>query len=138
MASILVVDDDPDFVEVTRMVLASEGFDVLSASNGDGALRAIQQERPDVLVLDVMMSSVLDGLDLARRLSEDPSLPRIPVIMVSSMPDSSMAGLFPTDEYLPIDAWLTKPVRPRELVQRIRSLLGIQPSLRDAAGAPAG
>ncbi len=137
MSTILVVDDDPDFVEITRLVLRAEGFDVQSASSGDGALRAIAQEPPALVVLDVMMTSVLDGLDLARRLNADSSLRRIPVIMVSSMPDSSMAGLFPTDEYLPIDAWLTKPVRPQELVRRIRALLPAQPLHGDSVDQPA-
>lgn len=123
MTTILVVDDDPDFVEITRLVLRAEGYEVRSASSGDAALRAMAHEPPALVVLDVMMASVLDGLDLARRLSADAALSRIPIVMVSSMPDSALAGLFPTDEYLPIDAWLSKPVRPQELVGRIRALL---------------
>jgi len=133
MTNILVVDDDPDFVEITRLVLRAEGYEVRSASDGDSALRAIAAEPPALVVLDVMMASVLDGLDVARRLAADDSLPHIPIIMVSSMPDSSMAGMFPTDEYLPIDAWLSKPVRPQELVERIASLLPHAQSRSDPA-----
>ncbi len=90
---------------------------------GDAALRAMAHELPALVVLDVMMASVLDGLDLARRLSADAALARIPIVMVSSMPDSAWPGLFPTDEYLPIDAWLSKPVRPQEPGGQIRALL---------------
>ncbi|NLD72802.1 MAG: response regulator [Chloroflexi bacterium] len=123
MTKILVVDDDPDFVEIMRMVLRAEGYEVESAADGDGALRALQARPPDLVVLDVMMATVLDGLDLARRMDEDPALRHIPIIMVSSVTDSAMADMFPTDEYIPIDAWLSKPVRPQDLLHKVAQLV---------------
>ncbi len=119
MAKILVVDDDPDFVEITRTILQSHGYEVASAANGDQALQAMRKEVPDLVLLDVMMATVLDGLNLSHVMSEDPVLKDVPVIMVSSITDSPHAGLFPTDEYIPIDAWISKPVQPHDLLHKV-------------------
>jgi CheY-like chemotaxis protein len=119
MAKILVVDDDPDFVEITRTILESHGYEVTSAANGDQALQAMRKDVPDLVLLDVMMATVLDGLNLSHVMSEDPVLKDVPVVMVSSITDSPHAGLFPTDEYIPIDAWISKPVQPEELLNKV-------------------
>jgi CheY-like chemotaxis protein len=123
MAKILVVDDDPDFCEIVRMVLSAEGHTVEAAANGDMALKAMHASRPDLLLLDVMMAGVLDGVQVARIMSEDAELSRIPLIMISSIVNSPMADRFPTDEYLPIDDWITKPVQPEDLATKVDRLL---------------
>jgi CheY-like chemotaxis protein len=82
---ILVVDDDPDFVEYTRIVLESQGYQVRTASTVDLALSLMREERPDVALLDVMMSYVLDGLTLTRQMRDDPELSKNPVIMISAI-----------------------------------------------------
>lgn len=123
MATVLIVDDDPDFVEVTRTVLLKEGFDVLTASDGEQALQVTHEQHPDLVILDVMMASVLDGLNVSFEMAEDPSLRRIPIVMVSSIPNSQYAELFPTDEYIPINAWLSKPVSPAKLVETVKACL---------------
>jgi CheY-like chemotaxis protein len=119
MTRILVVDDDPDFVEITKTILDSNGYQVATAANGEAALQAMRQNPPDLVLLDVMMSSVLDGLNVSHAMSEDPLLRKVPVIMISSITDSPASGMFPTDEYIPIDAWITKPVRPDDLLQKV-------------------
>jgi CheY-like chemotaxis protein len=119
MARILVVDDDPDFVEVTRTVLEAKGYQVTAAASGEKALQAMRKEVPDLVLLDVMMSSVLDGLNLSHAMNEDPMLGKVPIIMISSITDSPSAGMFPTDEYIPIDAWITKPVQPDDLLKKV-------------------
>lgn len=124
MANILVVDDDPDFVEVTRLILRSAGHTVESASSGKKALSAIKRSAPDLVVLDVMMEGVLDGYHLAQTINSDTNLHPIPIIMVSSIASSSMAGMFPTDEYLPVNAWISKPVQPEDLLRRVARLVG--------------
>lgn len=123
---ILVVDDDPDFVEITRMILSAEGYEVMTASSGDQALQVMRETPPDLLILDVMMVGVLDGVNLAHVMEEDPTLHHIPILMVSSITSSPMAPMFPTDEYLPIDGWISKPVQPKQLLAEVRRLL--QPS----------
>ena len=123
MAKILVVDDDPDFVEIVRLVLQAEGHSVETASNGDMALRVMLASRPDLILLDVMMTGVIDGVHVAHTMSENAELSRIPVIMVSSIINSPMADMFPTDEYIPIDDWISKPVQPDALIAKVGKLL---------------
>jgi CheY-like chemotaxis protein len=123
MAKVLVVDDDPDFVKVTTKVLEQEGYDVISAPNGAKALQTMRQERPDVVLLDIMMSYILDGLDVSREMAEDPDLKDTPVIMVTSLTGVKGSGVFPTDEYVPVDEWLSKPVDPETLLTRVNAAL---------------
>ena len=120
---VLVVDDDPDFVEITRTILQAHGFQVASAANGSQAIEMMRQEPPDVVILDVMMQGATEGYQVSQIMRDEPQLSRIPVLMVTSIMDSPLAGQFPTDEYLPIDDYLRKPVNPKELVERVRSLI---------------
>ena len=119
MARVLIVDDDPDFVEIIKIVLEDKGYKIGSATEGKRALEAMREERPSLVLLDVMMSYVLDGLHVAQEMRDDPDLRDIPVIMVSSIAGSPYAGMFPTDEYIPIDEWISKPVNPQDLVNRV-------------------
>lgn len=122
MARVLVVDDDPDFVKVTSTVLEKAGHTVLSAANGAKALQTMRQDPPDVVLLDIMMSYILDGLDVSREMAEDPVLKDVPVIMVTSLTGVKGSGMFPTDEYVPVDEWLSKPVDPDTLLARINEV----------------
>ncbi|MFN2290333.1 MAG: PleD family two-component system response regulator [Anaerolineae bacterium] len=123
MAKVLVVDDDPDFVKVTTKVLERAGHDVVTAANGAKALQVMRKENPDVVLLDIMMSYILDGLDVSREMADDPKLKQIPVIMVTSLTGVKGSGIFPTDEYVPVDEWLSKPVEPDALIQRVDQAL---------------
>jgi CheY-like chemotaxis protein len=123
MAEILVVDDDPDFVEITRIILESRGYQVTTAVNGEQALTKMRQDRPDLVLLDVMMSHVLDGLHVSKEMQADTELREIPIIMVSSITASPHGGMFPTDEYLPIDGWISKPVQPDDLLKKVERCL---------------
>ena len=76
---ILVVDDDPDFVEAMRLTLEPNGYQVISAASGDEGLARVQSESPDLVILDVIMSSVLDGLQMSQRIREEPQQKRIPM-----------------------------------------------------------
>lgn len=124
MAKILVADDDPDFVKVTAKVLERAGHEVVSATNGAKALQAMRTDRPALVLLDIMMSYILDGLDVSREMAQDPKLRGIPVIMVTSLTGAKGSGLFPTDEFVPVDEWLTKPVDPETLLDRVTDALG--------------
>ncbi len=120
---VLIVDDDPDFVEVTRLVLEKAGFRVISASNGEQGIAAMRREAPDLVILDVMMSSILDGLEASKRIKSEVLLRRTPIMMVSSIASSDYAGMFPTDEYVPVENFLSKPVSPQQLLQEVQRLL---------------
>jgi CheY-like chemotaxis protein len=127
MARILVVDDDPDFVEIARMILTSADYEVDSASDGDMALRMVKESPPDLILLDVMMRGILDGVHVAHTLDQE-APEHIPVIMISSIASSPMAEMFPTDIYVPIDMWISKPVQPSDLLNKVRRLVEATPS----------
>ncbi len=131
MCRVLIVDDDPDFVEITRTILEKEGYQTLSASSGQQALDIMRTDPPDIVLLDIMMRTILDGLYVSREMQMDPRLKNTRVIMVTSITDTPHAGEFPTNEYLPIDAWFSKPVNPKELL----ATLGKMCTHRQGAGA---
>ena len=123
MAMILVVDDDPDFVEITTTILEENGYQTMSAASGTEALNAMRQAKPDVVLLDIMMSTVLDGLSVSEEMQADPELKDLPIIMVSSITDTEHAAVFPTDGYVHMDAWITKPVKPEDLLKKVKQSL---------------
>lgn len=122
-ARILVVDDDPDFVEIMRTILESNDYQVVTAANGNQALSQVKAQRPDLMILDIMMSTVLDGLDVSEKLSQDPDARYMPVIMVSSIADTPYAHVFPMEQQPHMDAWLSKPVDPKVLLNKVAELL---------------
>ncbi len=123
MKTILVVDDDPDFVEATRMVLEKAGYDVISAADGDAGLKMAREVKPDLVILDVIMKTVLDGLHMSRQMADDPVQRQTPILMVTSIANSDYAALFPTDEYIHIDDFVSKPIAPDDLLRRVGALL---------------
>ena len=119
---ILVVDDDPDFVEIVRQVLKTERMDVVSASTAEDALARARALKPDLIIMDVMMRGVLDGVDATRDIRQDKEIADVPILMITSIPNSEHAALFPTED-LSIDQLLTKPVSPTRLIDEVRRLL---------------
>jgi CheY-like chemotaxis protein len=124
MAKILVVDDDPDFVRLTQTILQSKDYEVSTAANGEQALATMRKDKPDVVLLDIMMAYILDGLDVGREMAEDPELKDIPVIMVTSLTGARAQAVLPSDEYIPVSDWVHKPIDPDDLLTRIENALG--------------
>ncbi len=124
-AKILIVDDDPDFVEYSRAVLEKADYQVVSAGNSDQGMLVLGREKPDLVILDVIMSSVLDGLNMSQRMADDPTYKHVPVVMVTSIANTDYLALFPTDESIHIDAFLTKPIAPAEMLRQIDRLLAL-------------
>jgi CheY-like chemotaxis protein len=122
-AKILVADDDPDFVEVTRIVLEKAGYGVVSAANGDQALDQVRTEKPDLMLLDVMMRTVTDGLEACLRLRDDAVARYLPVVMVTSIASTDHSGDVSTEHAACADAWLSKPVHPQVLLDAVGRLL---------------
>lgn len=123
MAKILIVDDDPDFQLATRIVLERAGHQVIAAASGDEGLARARAERPDLIILDVIMDTVLDGLSASDQMHEDPTLRNVPIIMVTSIANIDYAALFPTDEEIHIDAFMSKPIAPNDLIRQVNRLL---------------
>jgi CheY-like chemotaxis protein len=123
MAKILIVDDDPDFVEATRIVLEKANHQVISAASGNDGFKRVKEDKPDLVILDVIMDTVLDGLSMSQRLHDEPELRNVPIVMVTSIANTDYAALFPTDEYIHINAFLSKPVPPEELIRQVNKVL---------------
>jgi len=124
--NVLVVDDDPDFVQVTSTILTQEGYKVTSAANGTQALQAMKANKPDLVLLDVMMATPLEGVQVAKSMAADPALKQIPVIMISSIDSTQYAGSLPDDLQIPIDAWITKPAKPDHLLATVRRFVSVK------------
>jgi Lrp/AsnC family transcriptional regulator for asnA, asnC and gidA len=120
---VLIVDDDPDFLEFARMVLTSEGYEVSTASSGDMALQTMASASPDLVVLDIMMDGVLDGWDASGRIRASQDYGDVPILVVSSITSSEYLGMVPTDEDNLIDNFVSKPVDPKRLVSEATRLL---------------
>jgi CheY-like chemotaxis protein len=125
-ARILIVDDDPDITEAMRVVLEHRGYRVDSASDGVKAMERIKAGRPDLIILDVMMTTPQEGFTLSRALKQDPSTQKIPILMVTAVKDKTGIDFAPEagdDAWLPVEAFLDKPVKPDILVQKVDALL---------------
>jgi CheY-like chemotaxis protein len=123
MAKILIVDDDPDFVNATRIVLEKNNHQVIAAESGEQGYLLARQEKPDLMILDVIMDTVLDGVSTSQRLHDDPELRDTPIIMVTSIANTDYAELFPTDEYIHINAFLSKPISSEQLMRQVNKHL---------------
>ena len=118
-AKILVVDDEPEAVELVEFNLKQAGFEVLSAADGAEALKKARSALPSLIVLDLMIPEV-DGLEVCRMLRRDPATSDIPIVMLTAKAAEidRVVGL-----ELGADDYLTKPFSPRELVLRVKKLL---------------
>jgi two-component system alkaline phosphatase synthesis response regulator PhoP len=118
--TILVVDDEPHIVEVVRDYLKQAGYRVVTAGDGQTALTLARHERPDLVVLDLMLPGGLDGLDVCRSLRQDPGQADVPIIMLTARVEETdkLIGL-----EIGADDYVTKPFSPRELVARVRAVL---------------
>jgi DNA-binding response OmpR family regulator len=116
---ILVIDDDADFVEFVRIVLEAHDYQVDTTATANQGLAHAQARRPDVILLDAMISYRLDGLNLIETLRADPSLAAVPIILISAI-------VAPTDLVgtgVAADAFLAKPVEPAVLLENVQGLL---------------
>ena len=123
--TILIVDDDPDILESTGVVLESAGYNVLKAANGQEAMHEIGQRVPDLILLDIMMAEPTEGFHLSYQLREDPVYAGIPIIIVSGISEKTgmnFARERGTD-YIKADDFLDKPVNPQQLLTKITSVL---------------
>lgn len=119
---VLVVDDDKEVVRLMRAYLEQAGFDVLVAYDGESAVHHLRREKPDLLLLDLMLPD-RDGFDITRTVRSDENLSHIPIIMLTARVDvtDKIVGL-----EMGADDYVTKPYNPREVVARVRARLRSQ------------
>ncbi len=119
MKRILIIEDDRDIIELVRYNLSKEDFQVSSASDGSAGLATVKKSPPDLLLLDLMLPK-LSGLEICKEIRRDPSLNRLPILMLTARGDEAdrVVGL-----EMGADDYVTKPFSPRELVARVKALL---------------
>ena len=127
-ADILIIDDDKDLVNTVRIILESRHYAVRAAHNGDDGHAEIEKKIPDLIILDVMMSTDTDGFDLAYKLKNSPHYREIPILMLSSFPQE-MAEKGPEKfqhilgEEWPVTEFHEKPIDPDDLLEAVEDIL---------------
>ena len=126
---ILVIDDDPDLVEVIRLVLEADGYQVYSAINGAQGLQQVKEINPDLIILDVMMDYTTEGFQVPLALrspepaSEYAAYRDIPILMLTAIHSTTPLRFTPEEDYLPVDDFVEKPLEPADLVAKVEALL---------------
>jgi two-component system response regulator VicR len=120
MTRIMVVDDEPDLLEVVRLILESDGYQVVTAGSGQEALDRMEKEKPDLVLLDIIMPK-MDGWEVFSRIKADPKTTDIPVIMLTAKDQriDKLIGL----HVVRVDDYITKPFGRAELLERIKRVL---------------
>jgi DNA-binding response OmpR family regulator len=128
MHKILVIDDDPDFQVATQMVLEKNEFQVVTAYNADEGIQKVQSEKPDLIILDVVMPQDYEGFDVARKVREDLKMRELPIILLSAVHTIKKVPyrFAPHEQWLPVDYFFDKPVESQVLVGKIKELLNIE------------
>jgi DNA-binding response OmpR family regulator len=121
MAKILVVDDDPDVVEATRLCLEKQGYEVACAYSRQEGMAAVSADAPDLVILDVMMEQHDDGFIMAQQLRRQGF--RKPILMLTSISKVTGFAYGVDREMVPVDAFQEKPIDPQILLGKIRQLL---------------
>ena len=122
MASVLVVDDDPDVCDLVTYKLEQSGFDVRRANDGDGALREVAKQVPDLVLLDIMMPGIT-GLEVLQRWRADPATEAMPVILLTAKAQENDVE---RGFELGADDYVVKPFSPRELARRVTAVMSRQ------------
>jgi len=125
-AKILLVDDDPDFILAVQAILENNNYQVIPALNRKEGMEKLEEEKPDITILDVMMEQPNDGFEMAREIKEDNSYKDMPIIMLTSI--DGMTGInfkaaMQSKDWLPVDAYLEKPVEPDTILEEIQKFL---------------
>ena len=116
---ILIIDDDPDFVKSTGMILKSAGYEVLEAFSGKEGLEKSKVENPDLYIIDLMMETYSEGSRVVEALVKDQNTRNKPRIMITSVDFKGPWDSYPRDEWLDCDFLLQKPVSPAELLKYV-------------------
>ncbi len=127
---ILIIDDDEDQVYAMRLPLEAAGYQVESASGREEGLAKVKQVNPNVIILDVMMDTTTAGFQLSLALrdpdpqSEYAAYRTVPILMLTAIHATTPLRFALDSDYLPVDAFIEKPIEPKALLQRVRECLG--------------
>jgi DNA-binding response OmpR family regulator len=120
MAKIAIIDDDPDILDASSLVLTSKGFEVITAQNPEDGYKIVTENKPDLIILDVMMNEPDDGFFLAQKFRKNKIT--TPIIMYTSI--SKAIGIdYGINEMVPVDEYVEKPISPEQLIEKVEKLL---------------
>jgi CheY-like chemotaxis protein len=136
--TILLVDDDPDFLEQNRLLLEANGYAVRTAESGRRCLEAVEAARPDLIILDMVMGARQEGFDVSRELRNSEYTKGIPLVMITSVNDAIPFRIEPDRTWLPVDALIEKPVDPQLLLSVVQRACGGAAEGRPFGGPSAG
>ncbi len=125
-SKILIVDDDQDLTNAMKIALESEQFTVLSAASREEGMEKIRNDKPDLIILDVMMQSWSDGFEMSRELKQDPRFKTIPILILTAVKEKSGIDFKTTagdPDWLPVDGFLNKPAEPQALLAEVKRIL---------------
>jgi CheY-like chemotaxis protein len=122
--TVLLVDDDADFVEMNRVLLEGNGYAVRVAYSGRQCLEEVAARRPDLIILDMVMEKASDGFDVSRELRNAEYTKGIPLVMITSVNDTIPFRIEPDSTWLPVDTLIEKPVDPALLLSIVNRVLG--------------
>ena len=119
---VLMIDDDPEFVDAISNLLDAKGYQVTSASDGKSGIAKAKEVNPDLILLDVMMTTKSEGFDVARAMHNDEALKEVPIIMITGVrKEMNLPFGFEADEdWLPVKTVLEKPVKPEVLLKAVQ------------------
>lgn len=122
---ILIIDDDPDIVEAMKIILESKGYRVSDAPDGSKGKDLIKQDRPDMIILDVMMRTIDEGFHVCYELKNDPETKNIPILVATAVAKTTGFEFDPKkdENWLPADDYVNKPVMPDDLIARVNKLI---------------
>ena len=124
---IMIIDDDIDLVEAMRITLESDGYDVIDAQEGQKGLEILKKEKPDLLILDVMMGTLDEGFHVAYQIRNDEEIKEIPILMITAV--GAQTGfefdMQRDEDFLPINEFIEKPVNPQVLLDTVKRNLPI-------------
>jgi CheY-like chemotaxis protein len=123
---ILIIDDDIDLVEAMRLTLEHEGYEVVDAQDGKKGLEKIQKEKPDLILLDVMMETQDEGFHIAYQIRSNAETADLPIIMLTAVSQETGFSFDreKDEDFLPVNEFLEKPVNPDFLIEKVRAALG--------------
>jgi len=123
MATIAIIDDDPDILDASNLVLTAKGYKVITADNPSDGFKIVMEEKPDLIILDVMMDEPDDGFFLAQKFRKEKFAG--PIIMYTSV-SKSIGMEFGASEIVPVDDFIEKPIAPDVLVDKVEKHLQLQ------------
>ncbi len=125
---ILIVDDDLDFIEISRINLEGKGYQVRSASDGQEGWKRVEKERPDLIIMDLMMEKLDAGMALSQKIKSHPRYASIPILMLTSISRDTGMDFAPRTaedlKKLKVDDFHTKPIKAKTLLEKVEKLLG--------------